>query len=102
MKIRITPDARRWIVDHGGAVMLRLSTRHGCCGATAMVPLAEPGAPEDERGHRRERVDGVDVYLDEGVEGEGAQSEGVVTIDLAGFWRWRRLVVDGLEIRAGG
>lgn len=95
--IRITPEAGRWILDHDGAVMLRLSTRHGCCGGTAMVPLAEPGRPNDEDGWRRERIDGVDVYLQDGVRAEGA-----VTIELAGFWRWRRLVAQGLAIRAGG
>ena len=94
--IRITPGARRWIVDHGGAVTLRYSPRHGCCGGGANVPVAEARLPADAERHTHDEIDGVRVYCDPLIN----HTQELVTIDLVGFWRWQRLTVEGAALRA--
>lgn len=89
-RLTLTPAARQWILDHGGAVTIRHSPRHGCCGGQAMLPVADALVPGDEADYERRTIDGVDVYRARSLTGAG-----VVTIDVAGFWRWRRLIVAG-------
>jgi hypothetical protein len=95
VEIRIEPGARAFIVEQGGAVTLRGSRRHGCCGGTAFVPVAEPGPPGDAEQYRSLDVDGVTVFLERRVT-TGADP---LVIGLDGVWRWQRLRVDGTAIR---
>ncbi|HSM67357.1 MAG TPA: CC/Se motif family (seleno)protein [Ilumatobacteraceae bacterium] len=81
----------------GRPVHVRASRRHGCCGGTAAVPVAEPGKPEDLDGTRRFEVEGTVVYVDRTV----FAADGTWTIDTDGFARWRRLVVLGVELTPG-
>lgn len=93
--ITLTPAARGWANDHGGAITVRHSVRNGCCGGSARVPVAEVGEPGNPAEYVEETVDGVRIYRPSSL---GNADRPVITIDLAGLWRWRRLVVTGIEI----
>ena len=89
--IRLEADAARHAARHGGGITLRAAPRHGCCGGTAHVPVAETGVPAEGTGWLQLTVDGITVYLDSAL----GEHEGVLTISAAGFWRWQRLFVEG-------
>jgi len=93
-EIRIEPEARAFIAGRGGAVTLRGSRRHGCCGGTAFVPVAEAGAPRDTEGYRAVEVDGITVF----VEADVAAGPEPLVIGVDAMWRWQRLRVDGTAI----
>jgi len=93
-RVTITEEARQWLHARGGALTLRDSPRHGCCGGRAFVPVADPDAPADPVGCTRRRVDGVDVYLAPAIAARAA----AVRVGLDGFWKWRRLVVEGVAM----
>lgn len=93
--ITLTPAARRWAQEHGGAITLRQSLRHGCCGGSARVPVAEIGEAKEPAKYVEEVVDDVRIFRDSSLAIDGATP---ITIDLAGLWRWRCLVVTGIEI----
>jgi hypothetical protein len=92
--IRIDDEAREHIVRHGGSVTLRGSRRHGCCGGTAFVPMAEPGPPTALEGYRSMYVDGIELFLQKDV---GTGSEPLV-IGLDKLWGLKRLRVEGTAI----
>jgi hypothetical protein len=94
-EIRLEPAARAHIAGRGGAVTLRGSRRHGCCGGTAFVPVAEPGPPADAEGYRSLEVDGITVFL----EADVVAGPDPLLIGVDGLWRWRRLRVEGTAIR---
>ncbi len=87
--ITLTAAARDWVVRNGAVLTLRAAPRHGCCGGHAAVPVAEARMPESPSGFVRSTIEGVDVYR------APELSEGPYRIDLEGFWRWRRLAVEG-------
>ena len=93
--IRLTPEAYQWAIDRGEAITLRHSVRHGCCGGSTRVPIAEVGVPNDPTEYVEETVDGIRIYRQSSL---GSSDGSVITIDLAGLWRWRRLVVTGSHI----
>ncbi|MFO7953697.1 CC/Se motif family (seleno)protein [Thioalkalivibrio sp.] len=87
--ITLTEAAREWLAGQGGEVVLRLSTRHGCCGGQAAVPVAEPRAPRIADGYSERDIGGIRVHLADGL------GPGPYRIDVEGLFRWRRLVVEG-------
>ena len=89
---QLTASARALLA--GRPVHVRSSRRHGCCGGSAAVPVAEPGAPELLDAVVRFEVSGTVVYVDRGV----VAADGSWTIDTDGFSRWRRLVVLGVDL----
>jgi hypothetical protein len=93
-RIRIEPEAREHLVRLGGAVTLRGSRRHGCCGGTAFVPVAEPGPPPDPGSYRSLDVEGVTVFLQRDVQ---IGSEPLV-IGIDAVWRLKRMRVEGTAI----
>ncbi|MEX2672634.1 MAG: CC/Se motif family (seleno)protein [Phycisphaeraceae bacterium] len=95
LNIQITHAASRWIAEHGGTLTLRTSPRHGCCGGTAAVPVAEAKIPPNPDAYTRIEIDGVQVYADPVLTG----TQKPMTIDLTGFWRWHRLTIEDAEIR---
>jgi hypothetical protein len=95
MEIRIEAQAREHLEALGGAVTLRGSRRHGCCGGTAFVPVAEPGPPAQPEHYRAHEVDGITVYVERDVV---AGPEPLV-VGLDELWRWQRLRVEGTAIR---
>lgn len=94
VEIRIEPGARDYITEQGGAVTLRGSRRHGCCGGAAFVPVAEPGPPVELEHYRSVDVDGITVFLEKDVT---IGSEPLL-IGVDGLWRWQRLRVEGTAI----
>ncbi|WP_019593334.1 CC/Se motif family (seleno)protein [Thioalkalivibrio sp. ALM2T] len=87
--ITLTEAARDWLAGNGGEFTLRLSTRHGCCGGQAGVPVAEPGAPRNAAGYTEREINGVRIFVADDL------GTGPYRIDLEGLFRWRRLVVEG-------
>jgi hypothetical protein len=92
--VRIDAEARVWLAGRGAALTLRGSRRHGCCGGTAFVPVAEAGPPANPARYRVQRVDGIDVYVEDGV----APGPDPLEVALDTIWRWGRLRVDGVAI----
>lgn len=87
--VTLTPAARDWVLAQGGVMTMRAAPRHGCCGGHAAVPMAEVRVPEARNDYGTLSVDGVTVHLAK------VLSEGPYRVDLEGFWRWKRLVVEG-------
>jgi hypothetical protein len=63
VNVTLTPQASAYVRERGGALTVRPSPRHGCCGGTVDVPLAEVGPPADTAGFALQEGDGVRVYL---------------------------------------
>jgi hypothetical protein len=95
VEIRIEPSAREYIEAQGGMVTLRGSRRHGCCGGTVFLPVAEPGAPREPERYRSVDVDGITVFL----EADVTTGPEPLVLGVDGLWRWRRLRVEGTAIR---
>ncbi|WP_018869020.1 CC/Se motif family (seleno)protein [Thioalkalivibrio sp. ALgr3] len=87
--VSLSDAARDWLAGRDAEMTLRLSARHGCCGGQAGVPVAEPGAPRSTEGYARTQIEGIHVYVAEDM------GPGPYRVDLEGFFRWRRLVVEG-------
>jgi hypothetical protein len=94
-RIHVEPAAREYLQSRGGAVTLRGSRRHGCCGGTAFVPVAEPGPPDEPEHYQEHDVDGITVYLERDV----AVGPEPLEVGLDELWRWQRLRVEGTAIR---
>lgn len=88
-ELELTPAARAWVLEHGGVLTLRAMPQHGCCGGHAALPVAEARVPDAVEDYVIDTVDGVTVYRALALTG------GPYRIDLEGFWRWRRLTVEG-------
>ncbi|MDZ7749758.1 MAG: universal stress protein [Halofilum sp. (in: g-proteobacteria)] len=88
-QVSLTEAARDWVRARGGALTVRASPQHGCCGGHAAVPQAEARTPDAPEGYDCFAVDGVTVHLASGL------APGPYRVDLEGFWRWRRLTVAG-------
>jgi hypothetical protein len=95
IQVHIEPAAREHLAARGGAVTLRGSRRHGCCGGTAFVPVAEPGRPAEPKHFRAHEVDGITVYL----ERDMVAGPEPLVVGLDEVWRWQRLRVEGTAIR---
>lgn len=89
--IRLETAAARRAARCGGAITLRGAPRHGCCGGTALVPVAETRAPADRDAWRTHTIDGITVYLDNSLR----KHDGLLTISASGFRGWQRLFVEG-------
>ncbi len=92
--VRIDPAAREHIARAGGAVTLRGSRRHGCCGGTAFVPVAEEGPPDEASAYWSAEVNGITVFIREDMEIGSAP----LVIGLDELWGLRRLRVEGSAI----
>jgi len=87
---------RAYLADHDGAVTVRGATRHGCCGGTVLVPVADAGPPEDTQGHALVERDGIRVFVERRLLPAATTR---LRIGVEGFGRWRRLWLEGLEAR---
>jgi hypothetical protein len=87
--IRITDDARKWLLEHGSDLTLRAATRNGCCGGRAGVPVAEARVPDDLSAFEARKMDGVRVYVATSLLGVP------LLVDLEGLGPWKRLIVEG-------
>lgn len=89
--VRLDPGAARWAARRGGAITLRPSPRHGCCGGTATLAVAEPRKPDDPADWLVRTIDGITVYIDPTL----ADHPDVLTVRAEGFLGWWRLFVEG-------
>lgn len=87
--LRISDAARAWLADHGGALTLRVATRHGCCGGSAGVPVAAARSPDGVAGYEQSDEAGLRIWRATGLSGVP------LVVDLDGLGRWKRLVVEG-------
>lgn len=93
LDLRIDPDAVDWIERHGGAIILRQSPRHGCCGGTAMLPVAEARTPANPEAWVARCIDEVTVFIDPELEAQAV----TFAIRAEGFLQWSRLFVETTE-----
>jgi hypothetical protein len=93
--IEIDSDAVDFIKQQGGAVTVRLSPRHGCCGGFANLAVAEAHYPEDIQHYQHHIQDSVSIYIDPGLANQGLR------IGVEGWWKLRHLYVDGTALSAG-
>jgi hypothetical protein len=70
--------------------------RHGCCGGTVGVPVAEEGVPSKLDAYEVIEQDGIVVYIERALV-RGADEP--ITVGIDGFGPWRALWVAGLEGR---
>ncbi len=88
---RLTPAAVEYL--DGRPLLLRGSTRHGCCGGRVVLPVAEVGPPDDPDGYRRSVRGDVNWFVDPQL----GDDLGGWTIDAHGIGRWKRLLIDGTQ-----
>ena len=93
LQLTIDPGAIDWIQRHGGTVTLRQSRRHGCCGGTAMLPIAEARTPANPEAWVARCIDDVTVFIDAELEVQAV----TFTIRAEGLRQWRRLFVETTE-----
>ncbi|XGA81209.1 CC/Se motif family (seleno)protein [Halomonas sp. CH40] len=91
--IDIDSNAVDFIKQHGGVVTVRLAPRHGCCGGIASLAIAETRAPDAPADYASFDFNGIQVYMDNELVGEGLR------IDCEGWWKLRRLYVDGAAVQ---
>ncbi|WP_404297985.1 CC/Se motif family (seleno)protein [Halomonas sp.] len=93
MAIEISDRAREWVLVQGGVLTVRLSPRHGCCGGTASLAVAEAVAPGDPGAYRRVDRKGVILFIAPELVDEGLR------VGLEGWWKFRHLYVDGAPLK---
>lgn len=59
-RVDFSPEAAAYIRQSGGVATLRQTPRHGCCGGTVALPIAEAEAPRDDSGYARHDLDSPD------------------------------------------
>jgi hypothetical protein len=95
LKFKIDADALAYLMEHhNGELMLRTSPRHGCCGGTVMLPVLEPGAPQDSQGWTIQEHQGLRLYIEAGVD---FTPETAVHIGIDRFLKWHKLWIEGLD-----
>ncbi|HRP74754.1 MAG TPA: CC/Se motif family (seleno)protein [Rhodocyclaceae bacterium] len=88
-RIHISAAACDWLQKNGGVLTVRLSTRHGCCGGAAAVPVAEARRPDHAEQFVEEDISGVTTLVAHELR------DTPLSIGIDGFGRWRRLSVQG-------
>jgi hypothetical protein len=97
--VRVTfsfdPEAAAFLKEqHGSAVALRTSPRHGCCGGTVLLPVVEPGVPDKHHGWQKFEADGIEIYCEPGLD---LPEEASLKIGLDKLLFWQKLWIEGIE-----
>jgi len=106
LQVTLEPEARDYLRESGGHVTVRASRRHGCCGGTAFLPMADAGRPDDLASFMRWEDGDVTVWLsrrfmdpvEDGATGSdtaAARAPFPIRIGLDRFLGFRRLRVEG-------
>lgn len=90
--VTFTPEAAAFARSHGGAVTLRRTPRHGCCGGTVSLPVVEATAPLDPAGFTRQEHDELTVYVESGLAASNP-----LRVGLDRFFGLRALFVEGAD-----
>ena len=77
LAVTVTPEAAAFARARGGALTLRRTPRHGCCGGTVSLAVAEAAAPPDPAGFARHDFDDLAVFVEPGLTDEGPLSVGL-------------------------
>jgi hypothetical protein len=67
LQITIDPEAQQYLIKHDATLTLRASPRHGCCGGTVFLPIAEPGRTKGSESWPVTEQDGIRIYIEPGV-----------------------------------
>lgn len=94
--VRLTAEARDYILEKGGVLTLRSTLRHGCCRGRVELVKAEAERPRSEAGFRSLPLDGLTLHLEEGLLEE---IEGPVEVGLDRLMGLRSLYVSGASSR---
>jgi hypothetical protein len=94
-RLTLQPEVASFVLRHGSAVTIWSAPRHGCCGGTVGVPVADPGPPADTTAFDALERDGVRVYVERGL---AIAEHETITVGVEGFGPLRRLWVQGLDI----
>ena len=95
-EVSLDDEAAAHARREGGAITIRTSPRHGCCGGTvdmAVVDTAPPANPADFLEVERQ---GVTVFVARELAGPGATP---VRVGLDRLLTWRSLYVEGAPSR---
>jgi hypothetical protein len=68
LHITIDPQAKQYLIKHDAALTLRSSPRHGCCGGTVFLPIAEAGQTKGSESWPVAEHDGIRVYIEPGMD----------------------------------
>jgi hypothetical protein len=96
ISITITSDAVDYIHEKGGAVMLRSTLKHGCCGGRVELVKAEVGEPGDPALFERFETEGLTLFAERGLTADLGQP---ITIGLDRLLGMRGLYVEGADAR---
>ena len=91
--VQVDPDARAWLGKHDGALMIRPSPRHGCCGGQALVPVVERGQPRRPEDYRHLEIGGISIFLSRQLPAAAR-----LHVRLESLLGWKRLFVDGVGL----
>ncbi|MCC5884659.1 MAG: hypothetical protein JJU25_18735 [Halomonas sp.] len=92
MVIEVTDKAKAWIASHGGALTVRLSPRHGCCGGGAEIVVAEARRPDDSSHYQAFDHEGLKLFIDPTLVDQG------LVVGIEGLLGLKQLFVDGAPI----
>ncbi|MEX2531805.1 MAG: CC/Se motif family (seleno)protein [Gemmatimonadota bacterium] len=90
--VTVTPEAATFARSQGGALTLRRTPRHGCCGGTVSLAVVEATAPADPAGFARHDLDDLTVYVEPGLTASGP-----LRVGLDRLFGLRSLFVEGAE-----
>ena len=68
LNIMIDREAKAYLIKHDSALALRVSPRHGCCGGTVFLPIAEPGMIQGSELWPVTEQDGIRIYVEPGMD----------------------------------
>lgn len=87
--LTITEEARDYAHERGGSLFLEYIVVQGCCIPYQPEPSVRTGEPHDPRNYRREKLDGVTVFVPHDLP------EVPLLIKVSAFMGFKRLVVEG-------
>ena len=93
--IEIDEKAAAFIKQQGGVATVRWSSRHGCCGGTSHIAVAETHAPEDPSAFECHTWHEATVWISPELAHQGLR------LRVEGWWKLRRLFVDGAPLHTG-
>ncbi|MDT7858390.1 CC/Se motif family (seleno)protein [Rubrivirga sp. S365] len=97
--VELTPEAAAFVRQRGGALTLRRAPRHGCCGGTVHLAVAEAVAPPDGAEWRDLDTPGgpVRLFLDPDVL-EDVLEGGPLRVGLDRLFGLAALYVEGARL----
>lgn len=90
--VTLTPEAAAFARERGGALTLRRTPRHGCCGGTVSLAVVEAAAPPDPAGFARHDLGDLAVFVEPGLTDDGP-----LRVGLDRLLGLRSLFVEGAE-----